>query len=732
MAPSGTRWMRSRRRPVTGLLIAFTHERPVRCHPRVRRGAHGESYRAGMNEIHPIVREEQALLDDVCERLGRPPPSEGATEDDIIAELRRIQDDIRTAKTEDKAALEQQYERQCRLLEQLRRGKQLDGVDPESPYFAHLGTVRDGQRSDILLGRATSLENGLRIVDWRHAPVAKVYYRYQEGDEYEEDIGPRSISGRVVARRAITINHARIDRIVSPQGTFLREHHAGGEDVWVHADTLAPRLVTGVVGPVATAPRDQRLGSGKVNRADKHLPDIAALIDPEQFELIARPDSGPVVIRGGAGSGKTTVALHRIAYLAFANPSRFAPHKMLVMVFGKALRDYVSKVLPNLGVYNVGVATWSNWSRKLVERHFPYLPGHKNANTPAVVSRMKLHPKLPGLLERIVKERKAPASGDSAFQDWRLLIADSKLLAELGTFSPAEIDQIMYWARAQLDHLARHRDERDKTAEPWLDEEDDAILLRAWQLRVGELRAKGGGTIRYSHVMMDEVQDFCAMEVAVMLGACDPKKCITLAGDTQQHIQEQGGSEGWANLLDSLHIESTALSTLKVSYRSTRQITTFARSVLGTLAEDEGPPLTSRDGAPVELFPFPEDGACVSFLGDALRELLRAEPLASVAVVTPDEATARMYYEGFERMDVPLARLVVDQTFAFAPGIDVVDVRQVKGLEFDYVVIVRASASDYPDRPNSRRLLHVAATRAIHQLWVTWVGTPSPLLGSVG
>ena len=154
----------------------------------------------------------------------------------------------------------------------------------------------------------------------------------------------------------------------------------------------------------------QRLGSGLANRADKHLPDIAALIDPEQFDLITRPDSGPVVIRGGAGSGKTTVALHRIAYLAFAHPTRFAPQRMLVVVWGRALRDYVSKVLPNLGVQGVGVVTWSDWSRKLVERHWPSLPGHENANTPSVVSRFKLHPGLPAALERLVRTRKAPAN----------------------------------------------------------------------------------------------------------------------------------------------------------------------------------------------------------------------------------------------------------------------------------------------------------------------------------
>ena len=52
----------------------------------------------------------------------------------------------------------------------------------------------------------------------------------------------------------------------------------------------------------------------------------------------------------------------------------------------------------------------------------------------------------------------------------------------------------------------------------------------------------------------------------------------------------------------------------------------------------------------------------------------------------------------------------------------------VKGLEFDYVVVLEASAAEYPDMAGARRLLHVAATRAVHQLWLTSVGTPSPIL----
>ena len=56
------------------------------------------------------------------------------------------------------------------------------------------------------------------------------------------------------------------------------------------------------------------------------------------------------------------------------------------------------------------------------------------------------------------------------------------------------------------------------------------------------------------------------------------------------------------------------------------------------------------------------------------------------------------------------------------------EVEQAKGLEFDYVVLVDVTPEHYPDTPAARRLLHVGATRAVHQLWLTCVGTPSPVV----
>ena len=121
-----------------------------------------------MSELHPVIDEELALLADVRNRLLRAPPPVGASEDQLRADLERIKGDIRNAKTEDKAALEQQYEHVGRLLEQVHRGKPDIEVDAESPYFAHLSIEQEGRASDVMLGRATRLDEGLRIVDWRH------------------------------------------------------------------------------------------------------------------------------------------------------------------------------------------------------------------------------------------------------------------------------------------------------------------------------------------------------------------------------------------------------------------------------------------------------------------------------------------------------------------------------------------------------------------------------------
>jgi DNA helicase-2/ATP-dependent DNA helicase PcrA len=64
-------------------------------------------------------------------------------------------------------------------------------VDPNNPYFGHMKLKEGGRVRDVLIGNSTYVDtdSGVRIVDWRDAPVSRIYYRYSEGDEYEEEFG---------------------------------------------------------------------------------------------------------------------------------------------------------------------------------------------------------------------------------------------------------------------------------------------------------------------------------------------------------------------------------------------------------------------------------------------------------------------------------------------------------------------------------------------------------------
>ncbi len=227
----------------------------------------------------------------------------------------------------------------------------------------------------MLVGKRGFIDrsSNVQIVDWRNAPVSRIYYRYEEGDDYEEEIAGRRVEGVVEARRNVSIARGNLRRIGTPQGTYLKD----ARGAWVQAvgqiDAGAPRRhgQGGAPGRARPAQKGMLGVHHGVARADKALPEIAALIDKEQFELITQPGSGIVVIQGGAGSGKTTVALHRVAYLNFQDGRRFKPQNMLFVVPSQALVRYVGGVLPALGVGGVPVVTYTGWARTTRMRCLP-------------------------------------------------------------------------------------------------------------------------------------------------------------------------------------------------------------------------------------------------------------------------------------------------------------------------------------------------------------------------
>ena len=374
---------------------------------------------AGVESLPVEVAEELSLLRVVLATLDGLPARTRTVVDDA-ATLIELRDAVAEAKPEDQGPLLAEMHRVEALSRQ--RGKGAGPpVDRQSPYFAHLRLREGERRRDVLIGQRGFVERGggVQIVDWRNAPVSRLFYRYDEGDCYEEQMGNRVVEGEVIARRTLSIVDSELRRFACVQGIWAR---AGHNAVWKEVAAQPIRLRVGRDGSASwmgQAPGKeleasvQRRGPARLGlqadgtrRADRFLPAIAALIDPRQFDLISRPSAGVIVVQGTAGSGKTTIGLHRIAYLAFADAEHFRPKHILVIMYQRALATYVSRVLPSLDVPGVAVRTFAAWAEATCRLTFPGLSSPAGApvpHTPPLVMRAKSH----GAMLKLLADRQA-------------------------------------------------------------------------------------------------------------------------------------------------------------------------------------------------------------------------------------------------------------------------------------------------------------------------------------
>lgn len=660
-----------------------------------------------------IVEAEQDVLVRVLAPLRALQEKEAAQEEALAKRLK--EDHATFASHERDRAQRAVYEEaladgeiQLRAHQQANRARELG----QSPYFGRLVLDEDGRSQEVLVGKVGVPD--LRIADWR-APIAKLWYELEQGDDYEVTVNGRDREGVVGVRRRVDVRSGHLYEVEAP-GLVLRRRPDG---TWA-----APK-------------------ARSEEREDHRLPDIVSLITREQFAVITRPDAGVVLLRGRAGSGKTTVALHRVAYLHFQDASRFRGDRILVVMFNKALQTYISKVLPDLGLRGVQVETFHGWAGRMLRQGGITLPFRSTC--PPAVARLKRHPAMERLLsegvarlgertaawiaERVPPAQRAdweatPGSGlarVAAFRgkgkspeitaawprmrarlldhvkDLRAVFEDEALCAEA---LPKELHRA---AAAAREHHLGHPDT--------LDWEDAALLLRLGQLKHEldrDLRCPWSRTL--AHVVVDEAQDLSTVEISVLVGAADEGRSVTIAGDPAQKILADAQFEGFDALLQRLtgHVQ-VKLDALQVGHRSTRPIMALAVRALG---HDDDPILaTAREGDPVEWVegPTPEER-----VAQAISAFRASRPTALVAVLAKRKNTADAWATRLQELGVADVRRAARDGFAFHPGVVVSNVHQVKGLEFDGVVLVEPSDYDRLDR----HLLHVAITRAADRLWV--------------
>ena len=619
---------------------------------------------------------------------------------------------------------------QALLDEQLRLCAAARALVPRAstPYFAHVRLATNARELDVLLGPQTHPTADVSMIDWQSAPLAEVFFACAEGESYELELGGRQVAGTVLRRTLVSFEGGELVDVIGATLAVSRRSGAWREVPVPRAPELPPR------GPGAP-----RTSPGEVT------------LDPAQQRVVELPSRRAALVLGEAGCGKTTVALHRMAALKRAKPNL----RCAVIVPTDGLRRLSELLLERLGVADAEAWTFDAWAAAQAHKCFKDLPKRESQGASANVIALKRHPALFAALEEIAARGPPPEGDDDAAAspkrgasvkraDLQLVFGDEVLMARVAaaagdavTAPAAAVRELAahtsvqftltaeeQYAHVDADRLvtldARAIDEGTPLEDAGtLDAEDYAVLFELDRLRARRRGARPAPVRSYDCLVIDEAQELAPLELRLLARAVAPKGTLVVAGDDGQQVDPTAAFAGWEVTMRELGARDPDTAFLATSYRCPPDVTALARSVLGRGAPPEAP-------VSYAFATFANECHREAALVEALRAATAADPSASLAVIarTRDGARrlARTLQHGVD------ARLALDGEFVFKPGVTVTCVQEVKGLEFDDVIVPDAGESGYPDTPHARRALYVALTRPTSRLLVTTAGAWTPLL----
>lgn len=315
------------------------------------------------------------------------------------------------------------------------------------PYFGRMDFEEEQKDSvPIYIGKVgvsdQATENPM-VIDWR-APIASMFYSFTGGDDpayYESPEG--IIEGIIYLKRNIVIRKKNLQRVVD---TYVK----GNQDLSVTDDFLL-----------------YRLSENKDNR----LKDIVSTIQSEQNDIIRSSKNTPLVIQGVAGSGKTTVALHRLAFLIYQYRETLKADKMIIFAPNNMFLDYISNVLPELGVGGIQQTTFSDWALTILDYEVKLKDSSENQKKWFAIGadRLEINQNTPGkwkgsthfmnIIDRCMDIYEASAVPESDFIPWKNKMIDKETLK--------------HWFSIEYKHypLAKRRERIIARIKQWIDNE---------------------------------------------------------------------------------------------------------------------------------------------------------------------------------------------------------------------------------------------------------------------
>lgn len=628
------------------------------------------------------------------------------------------------------------------MLEETKRDLMRSEKARKKPYFGRIDFKDPKQPQDeaYYVGRVGISGEAAEpiVIDWR-APVASVYY--------ENNLG-------------------LCKYVVKNEGTFEIELKRK-RTYEIAEDKLKDFFDSDVVA------NDELLTKYLAKSKKAVLGEIIATIQKEQNAIIRTSPKTNLIVQGVAGSGKTTVAMHRISYILYNYEADFRPEDFYIIGSNRILLNYITSVLPDLDVYGVSQMTmeqlfvrllYEDWNPKV---HHICEVDKKNSKDFIKGSYEWFHD-----LEQFCKayeceqipqkevclEKTGVVLMDETFiknylennpklsMQSKMLMLNEILLAKLENEMSGKYVSYTNAERKELQRTYRWyfgkdvwkgsifevyqeflygQEKRGKGicfTENAFDVYDLAALAYIYK-RIKET----DGIREASHVIIDEAQDFGMMAYAV-LEYCLRDCTYTIMGDVSQNIHFGYGLNDWKELQDLMLTRTyDSFGLLKKSYRNTVEISNFATEILrhGNFSIYPVEPII-RHGNEVCMTECKDEA---DMLAQTQRQIenWQREGHETIAIICRDEEeTARVSAYLRSKMSIVDSDL---ETTEFGNGVMVLPVEYTKGLEFDAVLIYHPSAKNYPAEDSYVKLLYVAATRALHELSILHLGDLTDLIG---
>ena len=660
------------------------------------------------------------------------------------------------------------------------------------PYFTRVNfTEESGVKQVYYIGkhsvfRPNSVEPA--VIDWR-SPIANLYYSGQVGKMHY--VAPDGeVRGELTLKRQFGIENGELISIFD----------------------------TDVVS------KDAYLQSVLGATTGERLRDIVTSIQAEQNIVIRHPANVTLVVQGVAGSGKTTIALHRIAYLLYTLQDSLRPEHVLILAPNPLFLNFIAGVLPDLGVEKVRQTTFpllvSGWLGKLLPRvntadqtdRLLALPPDEREDfidmmhyKGSLEFTRRLDQWLDGFEERLPPQdalKFGPFTLFTPEQTRAFLVEGEKpfpfavrierFKKELTQRAKEAAGKVNAWLEAEtqrradalhalpdspqrrerLFKLYQSRDQRlketNERVRPFVDEVMKAFpalrpieLYRAFLTdllsdsdpdspvcaaaeytleRIGSrvepedvapialiaLRAHPLERMDIRHIVIDEAQDFSPAEF-LLLRRMTHNAPMTVVGDLMQGIRSWRGLTDWRTLTDDLLGGKAVTHALVTSYRNTVEIMNTALRVAlkrPVPGQTEVKPVL-RHGPEPEIIAFSKPAEQTVQIERLIRGW-QSDNVKTIAVIDRTDAQLKALLKALPA-DLN-ARILDVNGELYEGGVLLARAGDIKGFEFDGVIIANASEARFPNTELDARLLYVCLTRPLHRLACLYEKTLTPLL----